>query len=263
MDQIYGITDKVVLITGAGGPNMGRAAARLFASHGAKVFVTDVLGEGLAETVTEVRRQGGDITSKPADLLDESAIKDVIAGVCGAYGTIHHVLNFAACYDPRVGTLECETADWDRIVGVILKGTWLVSKHAMTVIKSNPTIGDKDWRGSVLTVGSTIAHRGTNDYLAYTAAKSGILGLTRAMALDGAPLGIRVNCLSPGLTRTPATPVEKGSKQERDLVALCHPFPQMCEPEDMAATALWLSSDAARCMTGAVVTVDCGWTAKL
>jgi NAD(P)-dependent dehydrogenase (short-subunit alcohol dehydrogenase family) len=172
------------------------------------------------------------------------------------------VLNFAATYDPRVGTVECTPADWDRILGVILKGAWLVSKHAMKLMRENPPIGEKGWRGSIVTVGSALAHRGGRKYVAYTVAKAGILGLNRAMSLDGAEYGIRVNCISPGLTRTPATPLVKGSEDEKKLVARLHSLPYMSEPEDMAETALWLCSDAARSLTGAVLNVDCGWTTK-
>jgi NAD(P)-dependent dehydrogenase (short-subunit alcohol dehydrogenase family) len=262
MSQMLGITDKVVLITGAGGPNMGRAAARLFADKGARVFVTDIRRDDLMETESMVREAGGEIQSRVVDLLDESAVKALVGEVCSSYGSVHHVLNFAGTYDPRVGTMECVSSDWDRIVGVILKGTWLVSKYAMEVMKSNPPIGEKGWRGSIVTVGSVIAHRGGKNYVAYTAAKAGILGLNRAMALDGAELGVRVNCISPGLTRTPATPVEKGSQEEKKLVSRLHALPYMSEPEDMAQTALWLCSDEARSLTGAVLNVDCGWTLK-
>jgi len=259
---MLGITDKVVIVTGAGGPNMGRASALLFAQHGAKVFVTDINREGLDETVKQVRNQGGEIQSSVVDLLDEEGVEKLIAEVCSAYGTIHHVLNFAATYNPRVGTLECTSSDWDRIVGVILKGTWLVSKHAMRVMQNNEPIGEKGWRGSIVTIGSVMAHRGGKNYIAYTVAKAGILGLNRAMALDGAEYGIRVNCISPGLTRTPATPLEKGSEKERQIVSRLHALHYMSEPEDMAQTALWLCSDTARSLTGAVVNVDCGWTAR-
>ncbi len=262
MPELAGITSNVALITGAGGPNMGRAAARLFAAHGARVIVTDLNQAGLEETVREVQAGGGEIIAHAGNLLDEASVSELVDRACSAFGAIHHVLNFAAAYEPRHGTLDCDSADWDRIVGVTLKGTWLVSKHAMRVMQDNPVIGDKGWRGAIVTVASAVAHRGTGGFVAYAAAKSGILGLTRAMAADGAPYGVRVNCISPGLTRTPATPLEEGSEAERQAVGNLHLLPYMCEAVDQAQAALWLCSDAARCLTGAVLNVDCGWTAK-
>jgi NAD(P)-dependent dehydrogenase (short-subunit alcohol dehydrogenase family) len=263
MEDKLGIADRVVLITGAGGPNMGRAAGRLFASHGAKVFVTDIRRDALEDTASLIRSSGGEVAAEPADILNEAAVQAMVARAQGVYGAIHHVLNFAATYDPRVGTLECTSADWDRILGVVLRGTWLVSKYAMMRMRDNPPIGEKGWRGSIVTVGSVLAHRGGKASLAYTAAKAGVLGLNRAMAQDGAAFGIRVNCISPGLTRTPATPLEKGSDKEKAVVAQCHVLPYMSEPEDMAEAALWLCSDAARSLTGAVLNIDCGWTTKI
>jgi len=260
--ELKGVTGRVTLITGAGGPNMGRAAAHLFVTHGAKVVVTDVNLTGLEETVAQGRAAGGEIIAIPADLLDETSIQRLIDQTCRTFGGIHNVLNFAAAYEPRHGTVECTATDWDRIVGVTLKGTWLVSKYAMLVMRDNPPVGEKGWRGAIVTVASALAHRGGGRFVAYAAAKAGILGLTRAMAADGAPYGIRVNCISPGLTRTPATPLEKGSEAEQQAVSRMHLLPYMCEPEDQAQAALWLCSDAARTLTGAILNVDCGWTAK-
>jgi NAD(P)-dependent dehydrogenase (short-subunit alcohol dehydrogenase family) len=241
---------------------MGLAAARLFAAHGAQVVVTDINEAGLQETVRQVRDAGGQITAQPANVLDEASVRELVDRTCTECGALHHVLNFAAAYEPRHSTLDCTSAEWDLITGVTLKGTWLVSKHAMRVMGDNPPIGQKGWRGSIVTIASALAHRGSAGFVAYTAAKAGILGLTRAMAADGAPYRVRVNCISPGLTRTPATPLEEGSEAEQATVGALHLLPYMCEPEDQAQAALWLCSDAARCLTGAIVNVDAGWTAK-
>jgi NAD(P)-dependent dehydrogenase (short-subunit alcohol dehydrogenase family) len=260
--ELAGITGKVVLITGAGGPNMGRAAALLFTSMGAKAVVTDINQEGLEETVALVRANGGEATSLTANLLDEESVSGLVEQSCAAYGAVHHLLNFAAAYEPRHGTMECTSRDWDRITGVTLKGTWLASKHVMQRMKSNDPIGKKGWRGSIVTVASAVAHRGGGSFVAYAAAKAGILGLTRAMAVDGAAHGIRVNAISPGLTRTPATPLVEGSEDEKRIVEQLNLLPYMCEPEDQAEAALWLCSDAARTVTGGIFNIDGGWTAR-
>lgn len=262
MVELDGVTGRVVVITGAGGPNIGREAARLFAEHGASVVVSDIDAAGLEETASQVRAAGGKVASQVADVQDEASARGLTELACAEFGGVHHVLNFAAAHKPRHGTMECRLEDWERIVGSTLKGTWLVSKHAMTVMRDNPPIGRKGWRGTVVTVASATAHRGAPNYVAYTAAKAGVLGLTRAMAYDGAPYAIRVNCISPGLTRTPAARLEEGSPQERDAVGRLHLLPYMAEPWDQAEAALWLCSEASRCMTGATVNLDCGWTAR-
>lgn len=262
MTELLGITGRTVLITGAGGPNMGQAAALLFAAHGARVVVSDINAAGLDETVAKARTAGMEITAHTANVLDETSVSELVDFVRATFGTVDHVLNFAAAYEPRHSTLDCTSADWDRIVGVTLKGTWLVCKHAMRAMSDNAPIGDKGWRGAIITVASAVAHRGVGGFVAYAAAKAGILGLTRAMAADGAPLGVRVNCISPGLTRTPATPLEEGSEAEQQAASSLHLLPYICEPQDQAQAALWLCSDATRCITGAVLNVDGGWTAK-
>jgi NAD(P)-dependent dehydrogenase (short-subunit alcohol dehydrogenase family) len=241
---------------------MGLAAALLFAAHGARIVVTDINEAGLQETVSQVRAVGGEVIAQAANVLDEASVSALVDRACTEFGAVHHVLNFAAAYEPRHSTLDCTSAEWDRIVGVTLKGTWLVSKHAMRVMRENSPIGHKGWRGAIITIASAVAHRGGAGFVAYTAAKAGILGLTRAMAADGAALGVRVNSISPGLTRTPATPLEEGSSAELSAVGALHLLPYMCEPEDQAAAALWLCSDAARCLTGADIHVDGGWTVK-
>jgi NAD(P)-dependent dehydrogenase (short-subunit alcohol dehydrogenase family) len=241
---------------------MGRAAALLFAAHGARVVVTDIDRAGLEETAAQVRRSGGQVVAHTADVQDESAVSELVARAGAEFGGVHNVLNFAAVHRPRRDTFDCTSEEWDRTVGVTLKGTWLVSSHAMRAMRGNPPAGDRGLRGSVVTVASAMAHRGAPKFVAYTAAKAGVLGLTRAMANDGAPFGIRVNCISPGLTRTPATPLEPGSEAERGAVARLHLLPYLCEPEDQAQAALWLCSDAAACLTGSTIDVDGGWTAR-
>lgn len=161
MPELDGITGKVTLITGAGGPNMGLAAALLFAGHGARIVVTDVNEAGLQETVRQVRSAGGEVIGHPANVLDEASVSALVEHARAEFGAVHHVLNFAAAYEPRHSTLDCTSAEWDLIVGVTLKGTWLVSKQAMRVMRENPPIGHKGWRGAIITIASAVAHRGS------------------------------------------------------------------------------------------------------
>jgi NAD(P)-dependent dehydrogenase (short-subunit alcohol dehydrogenase family) len=251
---------RVALVVGGGGPNMGRATARLFASRGVSVVVADFDRDGAAETVELVEKEGGAAFPVFVDLRDEDSVTGIFDETVKRYGTVHYLCNFAAQFDPRVGVMEAEAPDFDRIVGVTLRGSWLTAKYAMRLMRDNPAPGKHDTRGAIVFVASLLAHRGGAGYVAYTAAKSGILGLTRAAALDGGPLKIRANCVSPGITRTPATPMP--TQEAEDAMATMGALPYVGEPEDQANAAVWLCSDEARFITGATLNVDGGWLAK-
>ena len=240
---------------------MGRATARLFARHGISVCVADSNREGGEETAELVTAEGGNAYFIQTDLLEEQSVKDMVDGTVERFGAVHYLCNFAAQFDPRVGVVEAEAADFDRIVGVTLRGSWLAAKHAMRVMYQNDAADRHDLRGAVVLISSVLGHRGGGNYVAYTAAKSGVLGLLRAAAEDGGPHKVRVNCISPGITRTPATPMN--SLEDELQAAEYGLLPFVAEPEDMAEAAVWLCSDQARFVNGAVLPVDGGWTAKL
>jgi NAD(P)-dependent dehydrogenase (short-subunit alcohol dehydrogenase family) len=252
---------KTAIVVGGGGPNMGRATASLFSSRGVSVCVADVDCEGGEATVALVAGDGGEAIFVQTDLLDEASVEAMVAETVAHFGSVHFLCNFAAKYDPRVGVMEAETADFDRIVGVTLRGSWLTTKHAMKAMLANEAPGRHDLRGAIVFIASAVAHRGAPNYVAYTVAKSGVLGLTRAAALDGAPHGIRANCISPGVTRTPASPMPTMEDEVRAAAAGILPY--VGEPEDMANAAVWLCSDEARFVTGTVLKVDGGMTVKL
>lgn len=260
MGEARDFRGRVAVITGAGGPNMGRAASLLFAAHGAKVCVSDINKDEGIQTVELIRAQGGEAFFQHTNVLKESSVAEVVAETVRRFGTVHYLCNFAGAYEPRHGTMETAAEDWDRIVGVTLKGTWLASKHAMRQMKNNSAPRKHDCRGVILCIASSVAHLGMRNLAAYTAANGGILSLTRAMAVDGAPYKIRVNCISPGITRTPATPIPDEETERR--LATLGLLPYVGEPEDTAHMAVWLCSDHARFITGAIINIDGGWTAK-
>ncbi len=252
---------RVAIVAGSGGPSLGRATARLFAARGASVCVADCDRAGGEETVALIAREGGTAFFAHTDVSDEASVATTVAETVERLGGVHHLCNFANEYGPRLGVLEADAAHFDRIVGVNLRGSWLVVKHAMRAMLDNAAPERRDTRGAIVLVASTLAHRGAGDYAAYTAAKTGVLGLLRAAAIDGGRHKIRVNCVSPGVTRSPKVPMptleEELSLAEHGLL------PYVGEPEDMASAAVWLCSDEARFVTGAALPVDGGWTAKL
>lgn len=252
------LTGKVALITGTAG-GQGRAAALLFAAEGATVAGTDINTDGAAQTVALVHPRGGRMDSThPLDLADEAAVKAWIDGAADRHGGIDIVYNNAAAtrFSPIA---ETSYADWSYTLRNELDIVFLATKHAWPHLIARGG-------GSVLLVGSTAGITGslTNTRIAHTATKGGIVAMTRQLAAEGAAHGIRANCISPGMIRTPAT--------ESDLLAEDHPMRTIAKaiplgrigtPEEVARCALFLASDESSYVTGANLVIDGGWSAVL
>ncbi|MFG2966863.1 MULTISPECIES: SDR family NAD(P)-dependent oxidoreductase [unclassified Streptomyces] len=252
------LAGKVALITGTAG-GQGRAAALLFAAEGAVVVGTDVNADGAKETVELVRAAGGRMDSThPLDLSDEAGAAAWVDAAAAAHGGIDIVYNNAGAtrFSPIA---ETSYADWSFTVRNELDIVFLVTRQAWPHLIARGG-------GSVLLVGSTAGLTGslTNTRIAHTATKGGVVAMTRQLAAEGAAHGIRANCVSPGMIRTPAT--------EGDLLAPDHPMRSIARaiplgrigtPEDVARCALFLASDEAAYVTGANLVVDGGWSAVL
>ena len=249
---------KVVLITGTAG-GQGRAAALLFAAEVATVVGTDVQADGAAETVDLVRAAGGAMDSThPLDLADEDGVRTWVDDAAARHGGIDVVYNDAGAtrFCPITDT---SYADWSFVLRNELDTVSLVTKHAWPHLVARGG-------GSVLLVGSTAGITGslTNPRIAHTATNGGVVAMTRQLAAEGAAHGIRVNCVSPGMIRTPAT--------EGDLLASDSPMRTIARaillgrigaPEEVAQCALFLASDEASYVTGTNLVVDGGWSAVL
>ena len=252
------LAGKVALITGTAG-GQGRAAALLFAGEGATVVGTDLNAEGAAETVALVHAAGGRMDSRhPLDLGDEAAVKAWVDDAARDHGGIDIVHNNAGAtrFSPIA---ETSYDDWSFTLRNELSIVFLVTKHAWPHLVARGG-------GAVLLVGSTAGISGslTNTRIAHTATKGGVVAMTKQLAAEGAAHGIRANCISPGMIRTPAT--------ESDLLAPDHPMRTIAPaiplgrigaPEEVARCALFLASDEASYVTGANLVVDGGWSAVL
>ncbi len=252
------LAGKVALITGTAG-GQGRAAALLFAAEGAVVVGTDVQADAAAETVELVRAGGGVMDSThPLDLADEDGVRAWIDDAAARHGGIDVLYNNAGAtrFSPVADT---SYADWSFVLRNELDIVFLATKHAWPHLVARGG-------GSVLLVGSTAGITGslTNTRIAHTATKGGVVAMTRQLAAEGAAHGIRANCISPGMIRTPAT--------EGDLLAADHPMRTIARaiplgrigaPEEVVACALFLASDEASYVTGANLVVDGGWSAVL
>ncbi len=242
-------TNKIIIVTGAAS-GIGRAIALRFASEGAQVIVNDVNPEGTAATVKTITDQGGLAVPAVADVSSKTQVDALFDNALERFKTIDVLVNNAGLINSERHFLEADEAWWDHVLSVNLKGTFLCSLRAAQVMARRR-------QGVIISMssgGATHSHRGM---AAYDASKGGIEALTRAMALDLAPYGIRVNALVPGSIDTQG--MEPETKRERGLAI---PLGRVGEPEDMAGPAAFLASDDASYITGHTFAIDGGLLAQ-
>lgn len=251
------LAGKVALITGAGG-GQGRAAAVLFAREGAKVVVTDVQVEGGNETVRLVQAAGGQAAFCATDVSQASQVEAAVRFAVETYGGLQILYNNAAVLhrkDAYVTALEEEV--WDHVIAVNLKGIYLGCKYAIPeIIKAGG--------GSVINTSSLAGLLGVGNVHAYTAAKGGVISLTRAIAMAYAKQKVRCNVICPGAVDTPmmAHVLHGANPKLREGFERGHPIGRLGTPEDIAAMALYLASDESSWVTGSVFTIDGGFSAQ-
>lgn len=234
-----------VIVTGAG-HGIGRAVAERFAAEGARVVVQDIDASRAGEVVASIERAGGTAMAVVGDIADTAHVDALFARTVDRFETVHVLVNNAGLITMERHFLEADEAWWDRVLGVNLRAAFLCSLRAAKIMAR---------RGSGVIVhmssgGATRAHRGN---VAYDASKGGIEAMTRAMALDLAPYGIRVNAIVPGLIRT--YDISEEAAAERGTVV---PMGRLGSPEDIAGPTVFLATEDARYMTGATVAVDGG-----
>jgi meso-butanediol dehydrogenase / (S,S)-butanediol dehydrogenase / diacetyl reductase len=246
------LQDKVVIVTGAAS-GIGRAAARVFASNGAKVVVADIDEQGGRRTVDEIRNNGGTATWVKTDVSSASEAKNCVLRTVEEFGRLDCLFSNAG-FNPTGTVVDTPEELWDRVVDVNLKGMFLMCKYSIPEMK-------KVGGGSIVCTGSVDGVLAIRNEAAYIATKGGIISLVRAMALDHAPDRVRVNCILPGAIRTPL--YEKFIRENPgiDDQAGEHAMNRVGEPEEVAAVAMFLLSDAPSFVTGSIVTVDGGYSA--
>ena len=243
------LAGKVVIVTGAG-RGIGRAIAERFAGAGSKVAVNDVDTGLVDEVVQSIHKAGGTAMAAPADVSDSAQVNPMIDAVMAAHGRIDVLVNNAGLTGPMLHFFEANEAWWRRIVDVNLTGHFLVAQPAARIMA-------RQGGGSIINMSSGGATRAHRCFTAYDAAKGGIEGLTRAMALDLGPYNIRVNALMPGTIDTTGMTTEERALRGDNL-----PLGRMGEPHDMTGAALFLASDDAAYITGDVLRVDGGMLAQ-
>ena len=241
--------NKVIIVTGAG-KGIGQAIAARFAREGGRVVVNDV-DEGRGETaVSAITQQGGTALFCRADVADKSQVDAMFDHVLAHFGRVDVLVNNAAIVSPNLHFLEADEAWWRRIIDVNLTGAFLCSHRAAHIMAQQ---GD----GVIINLSSGGASRAHRGFTAYDASKGGIEALTRAMALDLAPYGVRVHSLVPGSIDT-ANLDEATRRQRGENI----PLGRVGDPDELAGPALFLASDDARYMTGHCLYVDGGMLAQ-
>ena len=246
---------KVALITGAGS-GMGRAAAELFASEGARVVITDVVDDAGNAAVAGVRAAGGDATYIRADVSSWSDCVAMVQCATDTYGALHVLYNNAGIFPADDGgVLDTPESTWEKVMEINLKGVWLGCKAGIPAMLASGG-------GSIVNVASFVALMGAaTAQIAYTASKGGVLSMTREIAVEYARRGIRANALCPGPIQTPLLEelLSDPARRARRLVHI--PMGRLGRAEELARAALFLASDDASFMTGASLVVDGGITA--
>lgn len=243
---------RLAIITGSGS-GLGRVLAHRFAAEGASVIVADVVGQRANAVANEITEAGGTALPQTADVTSATDVKAMAAAAREAFGPTDILVNNAA-KATDTDFLDMTEEAWDEEIAIALKGTFLCSQAVLKDMIENGS-------GVILNISTVnaLAYYGNE---AYSAAKAGVLSLTRSLAVRYGPFGVRANAIAPGTLRTPIW--EQRRQKDPDVferLAKWYPLGRVGEPEDVAGAALFLASDEAAWISGAVLPVDGGLTA--
>ncbi|MGH9792590.1 MAG: SDR family NAD(P)-dependent oxidoreductase [Candidatus Acidiferrales bacterium] len=250
------LAGKVALITGAG-TGIGRACAELFAWEGARVALAGRRREPLESAARAINDAGGEALAVPCDVTQAAQVEQALAATVTRFGRLNVLVNNAGAL---LMATAAETAEeeWDRLMDVNLKGPFLVSREAVRQMRRNGG-------GAIVNIGSVLGLVGMPKRAAYAASKGGLVLLTKAMALDHAAEGIRVNCICPAIVDTELVQglfaTQPDPEAARRARAQAIPLGRFGQPVDVAQLAVFLASEESSWITGAAIPVDGGLTA--
>jgi 3-oxoacyl-[acyl-carrier protein] reductase len=247
------LAGKTAVVTG-GGSGIGRASALRFAAEGARVFVWDLDPSGVESTVKAIEAEGGAAAGTTADISGASSVSKAAEQTIQALGSIDVLMNNAGILDGYAPILDTNEALWDRIVGVNLKGPYLVTRALLPTMIAGGG-------GAVVNTASIAGLVAGGGGIAYTAAKHGVIGFTKQLSFDYGKQGIRANAILPGAVETGMTRAlfEEGDAAVMESVRSV-PAGRHAQPEEIANVALFLASDQSSFAHGASFVADGGWT---
>lgn len=246
---------KVALVTG-GSFGIGSATAIAFARAGAKVVIADWLKDKEETSLKQIKESGSEAIFIQCDVSKPAEVKSVIDQTIATYGRLDYAFNNAGIEGISASAHECTEDNWDKTIGINLKGVWLCMKNEIPQML-------KQGSGAIVNCASVAGLNGFAGLPAYTASKHGVIGLTKTAALENAKAGIRVNAVCPGVIHTAMVDRFTGKDKEVEKMYIAmEPVGRMGRPEEVAEAVIWLCSDAASFVTGHAMTVDGGFTAQ-
>jgi NAD(P)-dependent dehydrogenase (short-subunit alcohol dehydrogenase family) len=253
------VKNKVVIVTG-GSRGIGAAICELLAKEGAKVAVTDILDEEGENLVKKIKKKGGKAEYWHLDVTKEKEVESVFAQVAKRFGKINGLVNNAGILGPNKPTHEITEEEWDRVMAVNVKGPFFCTKHVIPYMK-------KAGGGSIVNISSIYGLIGNGDVPPYHASKGALITMTKNDAIIYAKDKIRVNAVLPGAIWTKMVEdflTQSGMKIEegKKVLASFHPIGHIGEPMDIAYGVLYLISDESKFVTGSLLVIDGGWTAR-
>ena len=250
MDKIF--ANKVAIVTG-GSFGIGRATAIAFAKRGASVVVADWIKDN--QTVQEIKNAGGSALFIQCDVSQSNEVANLINETVATFDRLDFAVNNAGIEGTTASVHECGEENWDRTIGINLKGIWLCMKNEIPQML-------RQGKGAIVNVASIAGLIGFPGLPAYVASKHAIVGLTKTAALEYAKQGIRVNAVCPGAIKTAMIDriTGKDKTAEKQFESM-EPVGRMGTPEEVAEAIVWLCSDAASFVTGDAMAVDGGWIA--
>jgi len=242
------LKDKVCIVTGAGS-GIGRGSALAFGAAGASVVAADMNLEAAKKTATEIVARGGKAVEVQADVSNGLDVQRMIQGAVIQFGGLDVIYNNAGI-SPAGNILEISEEDWDRTIAIDLRSVFLGARYAIPELK-------KRGGGVILNTAGTLGFRPSRNKAAYSAAKAGVINLTKSIALDFAPDMIRCNAICPGFVDTPLNKdVDKAILNE--FIQKFQPLPGVIKAEDIGNLVVFLASDQAKMMTGQTFVIDGG-----